>query len=96
MEETPDRISVTRGEKFKVELKAVPTAGYRWQTKYDDTYIKLISDDIKPISDKMGSGGLEQFVFHSTKSGDTMIEMSYKRPWEKGFSKQKKIFVNIK
>lgn len=96
MEETPDKISATRRENFNIRLEAVTPAGYRWQPVYDEAYVKLISDEVTPDSEKMGVGGIEQFVFQSIKPGNTIIEMSYKRPWEKSASKHKKIFVEIK
>jgi predicted secreted protein len=96
MEDTSDKISSARGEKFKISLEAVAPAGYRWQPIYDKIYLKLISDEVTPASEKMGAGGIEQFIFQSIKPGNTIIEMSYKRPWEKSASKHKKIFVEIK
>jgi predicted secreted protein len=96
MEETLDKISITRGENFKIRLEAVTPAGYRWQPIYDETYLKLISDEVTPDSENMGAGGIDDFVFQSIKPGNTVIEMSYKRPWEKGASKHKKIFVDVK
>jgi predicted secreted protein len=95
MEETLDTISVTRGENFKITLKSVPTAGYHWQPIHDETYLNLISAEFMPASKKMDAGGIECFVFQSIKSGNTVIEMMYKRVWEKSASKYKKIFVTV-
>jgi predicted secreted protein len=96
MEETTDTISVMKGENFTVRLDAVPTAGYRWQPIYDERYLKLISNEFTPASEKMGAGGAEKFVFQAIKSGNTVIEMVYKRVWEKSSLKSKKILVNVK
>jgi inhibitor of cysteine peptidase len=95
MEETADTISVMRGENFTVRLEAVPTAGYRWQPIYDEAYVKLISNDFVPSSKKMGAGGVEQYLFNALKPGKTVIEMVYKRPWEKNILKSMKFYVNI-
>ena len=89
MGETSDKISATRGENFKIRLEAISQTGYRCN-QYHDNILKLISDEVTPDSEKMGAGGIEQFVFQSIKPGNTIIEMSYKRPWEKSASKHKK------
>lgn len=95
MEKNDNTISVKIGENFKLRLEAVPTAGYQWQTKYEETYVKLVSNGFVPSSEMMGAGGVEQYIFNAIKSGNTMIEMVYKRPWEKNAYMSKKFYVKI-
>jgi inhibitor of cysteine peptidase len=95
MEESVDKVSVTSGEDFTIKLESNPTTGYKWQPTYDDTYVKLISNDFMQATKLMGAGGLERFIFRAVKSGNTEIEMLYKRAWEKKAIKSRKITVNI-
>jgi inhibitor of cysteine peptidase len=99
MEESIDKVFVTSGEDFTIKLESNPTTGYKWQPTYDDTYVKLISNDFMPAMQAtkvLGAGGVERFFFRAIKSGNTEIEMLYKRVWEKKARKSRKITVNIR
>jgi inhibitor of cysteine peptidase len=95
MEESIDKVSVRSGEDFTIKLESNPTTGYTWQPIYDDVYVKLISNDFIRATKLMGSGGLERFFFRAVKSGNTEIEMLYKRVWENMALKSRKITVDI-
>lgn len=95
MEESIDKVSVKSGEDFTIKLESNPTTGYTWQPIYDDAYVKLVSNDFIRATKLMGAGGLERFFFRAVKSGNTEIEMLYKRVWEKKALKSRKITVDI-
>jgi inhibitor of cysteine peptidase len=95
MDESVEDVSVRSGEDFTIKLESNPTTGYKWQPIYDDTYIKLISNEFIQATKLIGAGGLERFSFRAVKSGNTYIEMLYKRVWEKKAVKSRKINVKI-
>jgi inhibitor of cysteine peptidase len=95
MAESPDNIQIRSGEDFTIKLESNPTTGYKWLPNYNDTYVKLISNDFVPQTKLMGAGGIERFFFRAVKSGNTDIEMIYKRVWEKKPIKSRKFRVNI-
>jgi inhibitor of cysteine peptidase len=96
MGESVDEISVTSGGDFTIKLESNPTTGYSWQPIYDDTYVKLISNDFVQATKLLGGGGLERFIFRAIKPGNSNIEMLYKRAWEKKAVKSRRISVNIR
>jgi len=95
MGESIDEVSVKSGGDFTIKLESNPTTGYSWQPIYDDTYVKLISNDFVQATNLMGGGGVERFMFRAVKSGNSNIEMSYKRDWTEKIAKSRRISVNI-
>jgi len=79
-------INVTKNEVFSIDLRSNPTTGYTWEVKFDPTYVQMIDRTYKPdTSDPrwVGGGGTDTFVFRGIKSGETEIEFSYLRPWDR-------------
>ena len=71
-------------EHFKIELTTNPSTGYIWEiTKIDSTRIVLIAEDqIRYTSEKIGLGSLMTFEFKALKSGNTDLELIYRRTWD--------------
>lgn len=71
-------------EHFKVELTSNPTTGYIWEiTKIDAGRLLLISEDqIRYTSEKIGLGSLMIFEFETLLSGETDLELIYRRAWD--------------
>jgi inhibitor of cysteine peptidase len=81
---------------FKISLEANPTTGYKWEVKFDKDFLKLKSDTFKkPANARVGQGGMQTFVFIPVKSGVTVINFLYKRPWEKKPVKEKRYKITI-
>jgi|GEM_PF-5759464 len=79
-------INVTKYETFTIDLRSNPTTGYTWEAKFDPTYIQMIDRTYKPDTFDpllIGWGGTDTFVFRGIKSGETEIEFSYLRPWDR-------------
>ncbi|HXK44540.1 MAG TPA: protease inhibitor I42 family protein [bacterium] len=76
---------VKSGDTFRIELKSNPTTGYEWFAKYDEMMLNLKrSEYISPQSQKMvGSPGKQVFIFQALKKGETIVEFTYQRSWEK-------------
>jgi inhibitor of cysteine peptidase len=77
-----DKFVVTVGEEIMIRINSNPTTGYRWQPQYDDNILDLNSHDFVPVSEMIGSSGVERFRFKARKAGKTSVKMIYKRPWD--------------
>ena len=100
--ETFNKISVAKGETFKIELYGNPTTGYLWDmsvTAGKATLVKQDSDAPSLVNDRMaiGGGSMQHFIFKAEEAGEIEIKAEYKRPWEKNPAAQShsfKITVN--
>jgi inhibitor of cysteine peptidase len=81
------QIIVKSGEVMTVTLVSNPTTGYSWQVMEIDNAI-LVQDgepEYKQSSSTeglVGAGSTETFIFKAVGSGETMLGLGYKRPWE--------------
>ena len=80
------QIEVAKGSTLVVRLEATPGTGHGWQV------MKINADLLQPIGEprfenpRQGEpGAVEQqvFRFKAQASGSTVLEMHYRRPWEK-------------
>ena len=70
-----------------VSLGANPTTGFEWQDVVIDDNTVIIEQShnyVPPQTDVVGAPGKDVWVFDSQKAGETIIKMSYSRPWEGG------------
>ncbi len=90
-----EKIEVKQNQVFSIALESNPTTGYRWKVNYDDKFLELIFRKFHQLSDDIGSGGCEKFQFKGHSTGETMLEMIYKREWEEKILKIKSFTVKI-
>ncbi len=93
-------ISIGVKQEFILALGSIPTTGYGWQERYDETIIELVEKTYQPGEEAkkgvVGAGGVELFRFKALKRGETRITMTYKRTGEEEIVDQKVFTVNIK
>ena len=84
-----DKLTVTLGSTFAIELVSNPTTGYMWiMPDYTVlTYLSTNTTDgeglfIAPESDAIGAPGKQRFFFKAFLLGEQTIKLEYKRPWE--------------
>jgi predicted secreted protein len=76
-------IESSPGDKFSIQLDAIPAAGYEWHVQIDESIVRLIDRRFTtPSPDVIGAGGLETFTFEPISEGETVLHMHYKRVWE--------------
>ena len=79
-------INIGVNQEFVIALGSNPTTGYSWQESYDETILELVEKTYKPGKEAkqglVGAGGIEYFRFKTLKTGETEINLVYKRPWE--------------
>ncbi len=84
---------------FTVTLAENPTTGFSWHYEIQDkSAVKLVDDEYVPSNtDKKitGAGGMHSFTFACLKDCDTLVIMTYKRPWKGGETAEKRL-IRIK
>jgi len=92
------QIFIKKGNIFIVKLLTNPGTGYSWQI------IKNNPDQLKPLGDSIlepleseapGASENQVFRFSAQKSGSTMLELHYLRPWEKNIPPLKTYQINL-
>lgn len=91
----PERFDLKQGEGFVLSLQANPSTGYQWVPSYNNSIINLTSQSFKPYSETVGSSGLDTFHFTGVSSGETTLEMVYKRSWEEKFAESRVFQVKV-
>jgi predicted secreted protein len=75
-------VRVAVGERFAVRLETNPSTGYLWHAEADDRYLELIEQSFELGSGAVGAAGYEVCRFRALVSGETQINLQYRRPWE--------------
>lgn len=92
-------IDVGIDQGFIIALDSNPTTGYKWETQFDGALLELVEKKYRTseATEKgiVGAGGIETFEFKARTKGETEVTMTYKRPWETGYSERKIFKVRI-
>ena len=83
----PDKVEVVMGREFSLTLASNATTGYHWElaAPLDEALVKLVSSTYQaPGTGLLGAGGQEIWTFRAVGRGQTVIQLKYVRPWEKG------------
>jgi len=81
----PD-ISIKKNQEFMINLVSNPSTGYSWSVNdnYDKSVIGLVSNEFKSAdTDLVGASGHDQWTFNGLSNGNTKLEFTYGRSWEK-------------
>jgi len=92
--EAQDNLSVTRGEKFNVELRNYPGSGALWDFVLPEG-IEFIEKATKPLGEGIGGEVLQVFTFRSDTPGSHNLVFELKRPWEATSRRRKTITVKV-
>ncbi len=81
-------VSVKVGTKVAVELVGVPTAGYMWKVTELPSFIEAAGEYGGPTSSAQlepgfaGGNHWEAFLFTVTATGEGVLRLEQRRPWE--------------
>ncbi len=90
-------ITISQGEEFNISLASIPSAGYTWNTQYDENILELTKPkETIRITDAIGGGVEELFTFRAKKKGSTEATMIYKRAWENTPEKTMQFRIEVK
>ena len=79
-------ISIKKNQEFMINLVSNPSTGYSWSVNdnYDKSVIGLVSNEFKSADTELvGASGHDQWIFNGLSNGNTKLEFTYGRSWEK-------------
>ena len=85
-------------DSITIELKGNPSTGYTWEAVLSDENIVEVSKDVKYLGAKgmVGAPSMFYFTVLSLSSGNTVLTLEYKRPWEEKSPLETKVYnVNV-
>ena len=71
-----------RSTTFALELKEMPTTGYRWHLEFSKELILLSSDLALAECAPPGAGGVRRWVFQADHAGEFSIQGKLWREWQ--------------
>ncbi len=83
-EDNGKSMTVKLGDKIRIELKELGSAGYGWYFEnLDKEHLELVLKETKVISEgKVGASVMAVWLFETKKEGSSEIKMDYYRNWE--------------
>ena len=78
------QVELNAGQTLVVSLEGNPTTGFTWEAaELDEQVLRQVGEaEFKPDSDAIGSGGVQTLRFETVDSGQTTLNLIYRRPWE--------------
>jgi inhibitor of cysteine peptidase len=71
------------GGEIVLRLPENPSTGYRWAVEaVDAKLVDVQENEYVPLSDKVGSGGVAQWIIRAKATGTTQIRLKRWRHWE--------------
>ena len=82
-------------DSITIELKGNPSTGYTWEASLSSENIVEVSKDVKYLGAEgmVGAPSMFYFTVSSVASGNVILTLEYKRPWEQKEPLEKKIFT---
>jgi predicted secreted protein len=80
-------IEVRAGGEFELDLKSNHSTGYEWVLVDSAALgpLRLVAKHYaipRRNRDRNGAGGTERWIFRTEGSGNGVVSLAYKRPWE--------------
>jgi inhibitor of cysteine peptidase len=78
------QVELKAGQTLVVSLEGNPTTGYTWEAaELDEQVLRQLGEaEFNPESDAIGAGGVQTLRFETVNSGQTTLNLVYRRPWE--------------
>ncbi len=71
------------GQKFTIDLEAIPGAGYMWELTQHPDQIELVRQEVVSISKEIGGNSTQRFTLVASQPGIYSLSFGLKRRWEK-------------
>jgi inhibitor of cysteine peptidase len=99
-------ITVKAPGEFSIKIESNPTTGYSWALQppkdQEETLVKFKKQKVEEPGEEskqkpLGAPTYEIFTFEALAPGEAVIELHYRRPWEKNVPpiKKHKVIVTI-
>lgn len=87
--ENGESIDLAPGQMLSIRLDSNPTTGYSWAViRVDQAILEQQGEAVfvqeNGQSNLVGAGGTETYRFKALREGETVVELGYLRPFEKG------------
>jgi len=92
-------LELKRGETLAIKLECVPGTGYSWHiAKNDDALMEMLGEPTYEAPKNKTIGGMEYklFRFKALSAGTDLLELQYKRIWEKEKKPQRIFSIKVK
>jgi predicted secreted protein len=85
------------GDRIVVVLGSNPTTGHMWQAgEYDRDVLRQTGDvEYEPSASVPGGSGTDTLTFEAVGEGETMLDLIYRRPWEKSATPAETFTVQV-
>ncbi len=94
-EETAFRV-VNTGQKFAIDLQAMPGAGYMWELLEPPDQIELVRQEVVSTSKAIGGSSTQRFTLVARQPGNFSLDFGLKRRWEKNPAKTILFSIQVK
>ena len=83
-----------KSDSITIELKGNPSTGYTWISTLFDENIVEVSKDVKYLGAEgmVGAPSMFYFTVSSVASGNVILTLEYKRPWEQKAPLETKVY----
>ena len=83
-----------KSDSVTIELKGNPSTGFTWISTLSSENVVTVSKDVKYLGAKGMVGAPSMFYFRvsSLASGNTILTLEYKRPWEEKAPLETKVY----
>jgi predicted secreted protein len=71
------------GQRFAIDLEAIPGAGYMWELTQPPHELELVSQEVVAISKAIGGNSTQRFSLVAHQPGNYSLAFQLKRSWEK-------------
>jgi inhibitor of cysteine peptidase len=80
------QIELAKGQTLTVTLEGNPSTGYGWEvSEVDATVLRQMGEiEYEPESDLVGAPSMATIQFEAVGTGQTPLELAYRRSWEEG------------
>lgn len=90
-------IELEKGQILVISLEANPSTGYMWEVAEGEEHIvqQVGEAEFQQESELLGAPGIETVRFEAMDTGQTTVELVYRRPWEENVDPLKTFSVQV-
>jgi predicted secreted protein len=84
---------VQAGQKFTIDLEAIPGAGYMWEMTQHPEAVEIVDQKVVSISKEIGGSSTQRFFMVAHQPGNYSVVFELKRRWEKSSVKSNVFYI---
>jgi predicted secreted protein len=87
--------TVSLGQKFTIDLEAIPGGGYIWNIAQSPNELELVSQEVLSVSKEIGGNSIQRFTLSAHRPGIYPLIFELKRSWEKQSAKTAEFTIHV-